>query len=211
MRTGIDEKHRGSPISECNSIAYRTIEALSLEAAGAILYRQVPVSRISGSSSELDSFDVTILAILQRDNQTPQRRIAEAIHLSAPAVQRRIRRLEASGVIMANVAMLDPAKIGRQLSIVVNVDLERERSALIDEAKKAFLAEASVQQCYYVAGETDFVLILNVPSMADYEALTRRLFFANSNIKRFRTFVVMDRVKTGTTVSLDKVPGASTV
>ncbi|MDT3378080.1 Lrp/AsnC family transcriptional regulator [Labrys portucalensis] len=166
--------------------------------------------RISGSSLELDGFDVAILAILQRDNHTPQRKIAEAIHLSAPAVQRRIRRLEESGVITANVATLDPAKIGQPLTIVVNVDLERERSVLIDEAKKAFLAEASVQQCYYVAGETDFVLILNVPSMADYEALTRRLFFANNNVKRFRTFVVMDRVKTGTTLSLDKVPGIST-
>ncbi|MGO4337670.1 Lrp/AsnC family transcriptional regulator [Labrys sp. KB_33_2] len=167
------------------------------------------MSRISGSSLELDAFDVAILAILQRDNQTPQRRIAEAIHLSAPAVQRRIHRLEAGGIITANVALLNPAKVGQHLTIVVNVDLERERSALIDEAKKAFLAESGVQQCYYVAGETDFVLILNVPSMGDYEALTRRLFFANSNIKRFRTFVVMDRVKTGTALSLDKVPGVS--
>ncbi|PRH87055.1 AsnC family transcriptional regulator [Labrys okinawensis] len=168
------------------------------------------MSRISGSSLELDGFDVAILAILQRDNRTPQRKIAEAIHLSAPAVQRRIHRLEASGIITANVALLDPAKIGQPLTIVVNVDLEREHSALIDEAKKAFLAETSVQQCYYVAGETDFVLILNVPSMADYEALTRKLFFASDNIKRFRTFVVMDRVKTGTSLSLDGVPGSTT-
>lgn len=165
------------------------------------------MSRISGSSLELDRFDLAILAILQRDNQTPQRKIAEAIHLSAPAVQRRIRRLETGGVIRANVALLDPTSLGQHLTIVVNVDLEREHSTLIDEAKQAFLAENAVQQCYYVAGETDFVLIVNLPSMGDYEALTRRLFFANSNIKRFRTFVVMDRVKTATTLALDGVLG----
>lgn len=167
------------------------------------------MAHMSGSSFELDSFDLAILALLQRDNQTPQRAIAERIHLSAPAVQRRIRRLEANGVIKANVAVLDPDSIGQHLTIVVNVDLERERSTLIDEAKKAFLAEPAVQQCYYVAGETDFVLILSMPSMADYEALTRRLFFANANIKRFRTFVVMDRVKASLALPLERAQGGS--
>jgi DNA-binding Lrp family transcriptional regulator len=54
-----------------------------------------------------DSFDRAILAILQRDNATPQREIAESVSLSAPAVQRRIKRLEETGVIRANVAVLD--------------------------------------------------------------------------------------------------------
>ncbi|GLS20292.1 AsnC family transcriptional regulator [Labrys miyagiensis] len=157
------------------------------------------------SSPELDSFDIAILAILQRDNQTPQRLIGERVNLSAPAVQRRIKRLEADGFIRANIAVLDPARLGQRLTIVVNVDLESERVDLIDEAKRSFLAEAQVQQCYYVAGETDFVLILNVGSMTEYEGLTRRLFFANPNIKRFRTFVAMDRVKVGLGVPLNEV------
>ncbi|TGR95743.1 Lrp/AsnC family transcriptional regulator, partial [Mesorhizobium sp. M2E.F.Ca.ET.209.01.1.1] len=54
-----------------------------------------------------------------------------------------------------------------------------------------------VQQCYYVTGEADFILVVTVATMADYETLTRRLFFANNNVKRFRTFVAMDRVKVG--------------
>jgi Lrp/AsnC family leucine-responsive transcriptional regulator len=56
-----------------------------------------------------------------------------------------------------------------------------------------------VQQCY-VTGEADFVLIVTAASMADYEALIRRLFFADENVRRFRTFVTMDRVKTGLAV-----------
>ena len=49
------------------------------------------------SSITLDSFDLAILRILQRDNTTPQRVIGETVGLSAPAVQRRIRRMEEAG------------------------------------------------------------------------------------------------------------------
>jgi DNA-binding Lrp family transcriptional regulator len=61
-----------------------------------------------------------------------------------------------------------------------------------------------VQQCYYVTGEADFVLVIVIPTMAAYEALTRRLFFGNTNVKRFRTFVAMDRVKVGLSVPLPR-------
>jgi DNA-binding Lrp family transcriptional regulator len=51
--------------------------------------------------------------------------------------------------------------------------------------------------CYNVTGGADFVHTVVAPSMADYEAPTRRLFFGNNNVKRFRTFVAMDRIKVG--------------
>ena len=57
-------------------------------------------------TADLDSFDRAILALLQQDNLMPQRLIAEQINLSAPAVQRRIKRLQETGVIAANVARL---------------------------------------------------------------------------------------------------------
>jgi DNA-binding Lrp family transcriptional regulator len=75
----------------------------------------------------LDRFDLAILDILQTDNTTPQRVIAQAVNLSAPAVQRRIQRLQNTGVIRANVAVLDPEKVGKPLTIVVEVHLENER------------------------------------------------------------------------------------
>ena len=71
----------------------------------------------------LDRFDLAILNILQADNTTPQRAIAQAVNLSAPAVQRRIQRLKDSGVIRANVAVLDPVKLGKPLTIVLEVHL----------------------------------------------------------------------------------------
>ena len=71
----------------------------------------------------LDRFDLAILDILQADNTTTQRAIAQAVNLSAPAVQRHIQRLKDSGVIRANVAVLDPVKVGKPLTIVLEVHL----------------------------------------------------------------------------------------
>lgn len=153
--------------------------------------------------SGLDRFDLAILDILQRDNTTPQRLIGEQVHLSAAAVHRRIRRMEADGVIAGNVVSVDPGRVGRPITIVVEVHIESERLDLLDGAKKSFAEAPEVQQCYYVTGDADFVLIVTVATMSEYEALTRRLFFQNHNVKRFRTLVVMDRIKTSLAVPLD--------
>ncbi|MDH6233865.1 Lrp/AsnC family leucine-responsive transcriptional regulator [Mesorhizobium soli] len=152
---------------------------------------------------QLDAFDRKILAILQKDNTTPQRTIGEAVNLSAPAVQRRIKRMEEDGVIQANVAVLDPVAVGQAITIFVEVEVISETADQIEMAKREFAAAAEIQQCYYVTGEADFILVIVVPTMADYEALTRRLFFGNNNVKRFRTFVAMDRVKVGLSVQVD--------
>ena len=150
----------------------------------------------------LDRFDLAILNILQRDNQTPQRVIGEAVNLSAPAVQRRIKRMEETGIIQANAAIVDPASLGLFITLIVEVELVSETAELIDAAKKSFLAAPQVQQCYYVTGDADFALVILVPTMQDYESLTRRLFLANNNVKKFRTLVALDRVKIGLSLQL---------
>lgn len=150
----------------------------------------------------LDRTDRAILNLLQRDNKMSQRKIAELVNLSAPAVQRRIKRLEETGVIQANVAVIDPTKVGQPIILFAQVAMESERTDLYEMAKRSFVAEPEVQQCYYVTGEADFMLVISVRSMSDYEALTRRLFFQNNNVKHFRTFVAMDRVKVGLSIPL---------
>jgi len=150
----------------------------------------------------LDDFDRKILGILQKNNLTPQRTIGEAVNLSAPAVQRRIKKMTEAGVITGNVAVIDPAALGHAITIFVEVEVISETSEQIESAKREFAATPEIQQCFYVTGEADFVLVVVVPSMADYEALTRRLFFGNNNVKRFRTFVAMNRIKTGLEVPL---------
>ena len=154
----------------------------------------------------LDRFDLAILDILQTDNTTPQRVIAQAVHLSAPAVQRRIQRLQASGVIRANVAVLDPEKLGKPLTIIVEVHLENERPDRTAPLRARIAAETAVQQCYNVTGEADYLLVVTVASMADYEALTRRLFDGDDNVRRFRTSVALSCLKAGLRVPLETAP-----
>jgi Lrp/AsnC family transcriptional regulator, leucine-responsive regulatory protein len=156
------------------------------------------------STAELDRFDLDILEILQRDNLTSQRAIGEAINLSAPAVQRRIKKMEEAGVIKANVAVINPPSVGQAITILVEVHVESERIDLLDATKIRFAAAPEVQQCYYVTGDADFILVVTVPTMSAYEALTRRLFFENANVKRFRTLVVMDRVKVSLTIPISR-------
>jgi Lrp/AsnC family leucine-responsive transcriptional regulator len=152
---------------------------------------------IKSAHTEIDNFDLAILRILQTDNTLPQKVIAEQINLSVASVHRRIKRMTDSGMIESNIAVLNPSKMGNPVTLFVEVELADERADLIDGLKKKFSENPSIQQCYYVTGEVDFILIIVTSSMKEYELLTRELFFSNSNIKRFRTFVVMDRIKAG--------------
>lgn len=151
----------------------------------------------------IDDFDLKILRIVQTDNQKPHREVSEQIGLSVPAVARRLQRLRATGVIKKDISIVDEGAVGRPLTIVVEVTTENERLDLLDEMKKRFSACAQVQQCYYVTGETDFILIMNVEDMDEYTALTRELFFEGGNVKSFRTCVAMEKVKANGPVALE--------
>ena len=152
--------------------------------------------------TSLDAFDLAILRILQRDNTTPQRAIGEAVNLSAPSVQRRIRRMEADGIIKQNVAVIAQDKVNLPLTIFVQVELVSETPDDIDRMKARFRDAPEVQQCFYVTGEADFMLVVVVDSMAAYEDFTRRAFFQDRNVRKFRTYVSMDAVKTGTALNI---------
>lgn len=148
--------------------------------------------------TRLDSFDRAILRILQQDNRTPQRRIAEAVNLSAAAVQRRIAAMEDAGVITRNVALVDPAALGQGITSIVNVTLRDERAPTVDAAKALFRARGEVQQCYYVTGGISFVLVIVTSDMRAYEALTRELFAENDCVASYASLIALDRAKVDT-------------
>lgn len=151
---------------------------------------------------ELDRFDLGILRILQMNNMTSQRDLGNEIGLSAAAVNRRIRRMEEIGVIQHNVAVVNREHMGNPVTLLVEVMLDSEKLSQVEDAKKKFRACPEIQQCYYVTGGADFILIIVVSSMADYERLTQAVFFSNDNIKSFKTFVAMDIVKIGLDIPL---------
>lgn len=148
----------------------------------------------------LDHFDVAILEAVQEDASISQQDLGVRVNLSPAAVNRRLKRLNTEGVIRQTVAVLDPASLGYRLTVVTEIEVENERLDLLDEMKRAFLACPQVQQCYYVAGECDFVLIMSVRDMEQYTELTKALFFESNNVKRFKTMVSMKNVKVGLSV-----------
>ncbi|WP_066781795.1 Lrp/AsnC family transcriptional regulator [Sphingomonas sp. CCH5-D11] len=148
-------------------------------------------------ATKLDDRDRAILRLLQEDAGRPQREIAEAVHLSPPAVQRRIARLERDGIIRGTVAVVDSAAVGLSITVIVEATLRDDRSTTVAEVKRFFRDATEVQQCYCVTGTAGFILILLVPTMEDYEARTARLFADNELVRSYRTIVVLDRVKTG--------------
>ena len=151
----------------------------------------------------LDAFDRKLLAEVQQDAQLAQNELGARVNLSTAAVNRRLRRLAEEGVIDRYAAIVSPEKVGCALTIVSTVEVESEQIDLLDAMKRTFAQCPQSQQCYYVAGEWDFVLILTVRDMEQYNELTRQLFFSNNNVKRFKTLVSMSRVKVGLGVPMD--------
>ena len=103
---------------------------------------------------------------------------------------------------MANIAMVDPAKVDLLLMIFVQVELVGETPDDIDLMKRRFDDAPEVQQCFYVTCDADFMLAVVVESMAAYEDFTRRVLFVRGNVRKFRTFVAMDAVKTGVALNI---------
>ncbi len=147
------------------------------------------------NSFELDRLDRKILEIVQDNNQTPHREIAEIVGLSTPAVTRRLKRLRDTGVIRGDVSLLSGKALDRSLTLIVQVSADREQTPELDAMRLAFEHCPQIQHCYYVTGDADFILIFNIGDMKEYEQLTRSLFLENSNVRRFTTFVSMDTVK----------------
>ena len=87
--------------------------------------------------------------------------------------------------------------------MIVTVTLEHEHTHVITEFKRACRENLEIMQCYYVTGQSDFVIILTAQSMEAYDAFVERFLFSNRNVRRFETMVVMDRVKVGFELPID--------
>ena len=155
-------------------------------------------------SLDLDRLDRAILTALQQNNLLPADRLAEKVGLSSSAVLRRIKRLRAAGVITADVSILDPKALGPSALFIVDVTMERENMTLFDAFRRRMLAAPEVQQCYYVTGDSDFIVVIAATDLQEYEEIVGRLLFDDTNLKRFRTSVVLNRVKASLTVPLTR-------
>ncbi|HUA81035.1 MAG TPA: Lrp/AsnC family transcriptional regulator [Dyella sp.] len=154
-------------------------------------------------ADELDKIDRRILAILQKDARRPAELLGAEVGLSASAVQRRIVRMRDEGVILAEVAVVDPKRVGRPLTMIVDVEVERERPELMASLKQWIATEPCIQEAWYVTGAGDYVLIVVARDVDDFEALMQRMVADNANVRRFQTRVALSTLKRGMLVPLD--------
>lgn len=143
----------------------------------------------------LDQLDKAILRQLQQDASVSNLQLASLVGLSPPACFKRVKKLKSAGIIAGQVALLNQDKLGPCLHMIVNVEMERDRLDLNDGFIKRIRKSAEVRECYQVTGDIDFVLLVTVENMQDYEDFCQRYLYSEVNMKNFKTQISMNRVK----------------
>ncbi|HXD07830.1 MAG TPA: Lrp/AsnC family transcriptional regulator [Burkholderiaceae bacterium] len=163
------------------------------------------------SSETLDPTDLRVLEQLQRDAAVSNQQLAERLSVSPATSHRRVRRLQEIGVIERQVAVLSPQRLkacgAGALIAIVEVTLDIQSAERIESFEARAVADAAVQQCYRVSPGPDFVLVLAVADMEHYEALARRLFTDDANVRNVRSYFSVKRAKFGTELPLPGLPG----
>jgi Lrp/AsnC family leucine-responsive transcriptional regulator len=145
----------------------------------------------------LDPLDRRILALYQPDTRQSAEHIGAQVGLSAAAVQRRLKRLRETGVIVAETAQLDCRALGLGLTALVHIDLVDESARATRAFRDKLLARPEVQQCYGVAGNVDYVAVVIVPDLAAYDAFCDACLLHDANVRSFTTHVVLEAARRG--------------
>jgi DNA-binding Lrp family transcriptional regulator len=125
------------------------------------------------SAARLDGLDRRILALLHSGARRSFREIGGAVGLSAPAVKRRVDRLEADGVIIGFSAVLDPRRLGWTMQAIVSLYCEGKMDA--GEVARAVGAHPEVVAAYTVAGEASALLHVRAADTQHLERLLERI------------------------------------
>ena len=122
---------------------------------------------------DLDATDQQIIAFLQSDGRMTHAAIAERIHLSASACLRRVRRLEATGVISGYHAAINRERVGLGTTIFVEISLDSQHEDHLDEFEAAVAAVPEVISCHLMAGDFDYLVHVVAADVSDYERIHR--------------------------------------
>ncbi len=147
-----------------------------------------------------DEIDLTILDILQRKGRTRRNDLAETVGLSVPSVSERLRKLEENHVITGYHAVLDPKKVGKDLTayIFVTVDSSKHYPQFLEHAK----AQDDILECHAITGEGSHLLKVRTSSTTSLEKLLSRIQ-AWQGVTSTRTSLVLSTAKETTRIRVD--------
>ncbi len=116
-----------------------------------------------------DRVDRAIVAELQRDGRVANVDLADRVSLSPSACLRRVKALEASGIIDGYHAEVSRVRAGLGLTVFIGLRVEAHSRETSSRVERALLAIPSVVACYVVSGADDFLVEAAVPDLASYE------------------------------------------
>ena len=147
-----------------------------------------------------DEIDLKILDLLQRKGRTRRNDLAEAVGLSIPSVSDRLRKLEENHVITGYHALLDPKKVGKDLTafIFVTVDSSKHYAQFLEHSK----SQDDILECHAITGEGSHLLKVRTNSTSSLEKLLAKIQ-AWQGVASTRTNLVLSTTKETTRLRLE--------
>lgn len=143
----------------------------------------------------LDRASLRILAELQRDARQTVQQLAEAAGLSATPCWKRIKQMEAAGVITGYTALVDRAKVGLGLRVVVEANLQQHSEDAVRRFEQAVAASPQIVQCVSTTGQADYILTVLAADIPAYERFLHDTLFKLPGITHVRSSIVLREVK----------------
>ena len=149
------------------------------------------------TNRRLDAIDRKILMVLQEDASLSVAEIGDRVGLSSTPCWKRIQRLEADGVILRRVALVDQNKIGLGISVFVSVESADHSDAWLKKFADAVSAMPEVMEFYRMAGDVDYMLRVVVADMQSYDVFYKKLISAVP-LKNVTSRFAMEKIKSVT-------------
>ena len=143
----------------------------------------------------MDAKDKRILQELQRDGRLTNSELAERVNLSPSPCLRRVRNLEAAGVIDRYVAIVDREAAGYPVTAFVQVTLSRHDREVVDGFEKRVRETPQILTCHLMTGSSDYLLQIVVAGLDAYEQFMRETLHTTPGIATINTSFVYGTVK----------------
>lgn len=143
----------------------------------------------------LDTLDKKILDILRSNGKAGIKEIANEIGLTVSPTFERIKRLERGGVILSYTINVLKKAIGKNLQVFCQVTLKEHNAELISVFEEQVVGLSEVTACYHVAGNQDYILLIEVDDMNEYETFLKHKLATIPDISNVQSSFVMSALK----------------
>jgi Lrp/AsnC family transcriptional regulator, leucine-responsive regulatory protein len=143
----------------------------------------------------LDRHSLKILSELQRDARQTVQQISEAVGLSPTPCWKRIKAMEAAGVITGYTVLVDREKVGLNIAVVAEVNLARHSEEQVQRFEAMVSASPQVVRCVSATGPADYILTVLVPDIKSYERFLHESIFKLPGVTHVRSSIVLKEIK----------------